>query len=88
MSRLQRALNVRGNIALGAAIALGLFLAAVVPASGWAPLHTWLAVALGVLAASALACYTLAGRVSVKGGSPRVTHHPSTSLDTPREVRK
>lgn len=60
--RRQRALDVRGNIALSAAGALGLFLLAGALSGGWALIHTWLAVALGALAATALACFRLASR--------------------------
>lgn len=60
--RRQRALHVRGNVALGAAFTLALFLVASIPSGGWAPIHTWLAVALAALGLIALACFRLAGR--------------------------
>ncbi|MFY1673667.1 hypothetical protein ACN27G_27535 [Plantactinospora sp. WMMB334] len=62
--RRQRALDTRGNIALGAAAALGLFLLATVPSGGWARIHTWLAVALGALGGTALLCFRLARRLA------------------------
>jgi len=91
MSR-QRALQARGNIALGAATMVGLFVGAGALAGGWSTIHTWLSVTLGILAGAALVCYTLAGRplrqVSVGGDSPQVTHPSVESSATPSEVRR
>ncbi|MCZ7376561.1 hypothetical protein [Micromonospora sp. WMMC250] len=84
------ALNVRGNVALVAAIALGGFLAADRAARGpWLPMHTWLAAALGTAAATALACHLLAWlKVSPGGDSPQVSHLPAEVSLTPAEVQK
>ncbi|MEU1810924.1 hypothetical protein [Micromonospora aurantiaca (nom. illeg.)] len=84
------ALNVRGNIALASAVAVGGFLAADRSARGpWLPIHTWLAVLLAAAALTALTCFTLAWRKGSPGGeSPRVSHPPVTPSQTPDEVRK
>ncbi|MFF0823082.1 hypothetical protein ACFYUR_22195 [Micromonospora haikouensis] len=90
MTRRARRLNVRGNIALTAALAIGLFLAAAILSGGrWTPLHTWFAVALAGTAGTATACYALASRRrSPRGESPQVTHPGITFPLTPSEVRK
>lgn len=84
------ALNIRGNIALAAAVAVGGFLAADRAARGpWLPLHTLLAALLAAAALTALACYLLAwAKVSPQGDSPGVTHPPAIPSDIPVEVRK
>ncbi|ROT29645.1 hypothetical protein [Micromonospora sp. HM5-17] len=88
----QRTLNTRGNIALGASGAVGLFVGTGAVAGGWSAIHTWLSVTLGILAGAAVVCYTLAGRprrqVSVGGDSPQVTHPAVESSATPSEVRR
>lgn len=95
MSRRGRAyaLNVRGNIAMAASIALAGFLALALAAAGrWTPLHTWIAGMLTATSATTLACYTLAWwrdtQDSPRGDSPEVTHHSVAPSLTPLEVRK
>ncbi|MBM0279654.1 hypothetical protein [Micromonospora tarensis] len=84
------ALNVRGNIALVAAVAFGGLLASNLGgAGGWTTLHTWLTVAVTTTAAAALACFALAARFrSPRGDSPQVTHPPTEASLTPSEVQK
>lgn len=84
------ALNVRGNVALAAAVAVGGFLAADRAARGpWLPLHTLLAALLATAAITSLACYLLAWlKGSPRGDSPKVTHPPTVPSHTPIEVRK
>ncbi|WP_346536928.1 hypothetical protein [Micromonospora sp. DPT] len=84
------ALNVRGNVALAAAVAVGGFLAADRAARGpWLPLHSGLAGLLAAAAITALACYTLAWlKGSPRGDSPEVTHPDAAPSLTPAEVRK
>ncbi|MFG3702365.1 hypothetical protein ACGF5C_31460 [Micromonospora sp. NPDC047620] len=84
------ALNVRGNVALASAVAVGGFLAADRAARGpWLPLHTLLAALLATAAITALACYALAWvKASPRGDSPEVTHLGVTPSGTPSEVRK
>ncbi|MEU4640809.1 hypothetical protein [Micromonospora sp. NPDC023814] len=91
-TRRQRAaaLNVRGNVALVAAVAFGCYLGVnYAGAGGWTALHTWLAAALATAALTALTCYALAWRFgSPRGESPRVSHPTGTPSLTPHEVRK
>jgi hypothetical protein len=93
-SRRARSLNVRGNIALAAALALAGFLALATTGSGggWTRLHTWLAAAVAGTALTAVTCYALAWRRSAtdspQGESPPVSHPTDTPSLTPHEVRK
>ncbi|MFC3504786.1 hypothetical protein ACFOOK_27995 [Micromonospora krabiensis] len=84
------ALNVRGNIALATAGAVGAFLTAARAARGpWLPMHTWLVAVIATAAATALACYLLAWlKGSPRGDSPQVTHPPVTPSRNAYEVRK
>lgn len=89
MTRRARKLNVRGNIALTAAVAVGAYLAVNwAGAGGWTRLHTWMAATVAVAAITAATCYLLAGRRSPRGESPRVSHPTPTASLTPSEVRK
>lgn len=88
-----RALHVRGNVALAATVAAGLFLVPALAGAGrWTSLHTYLTVGVVGVGLLALLCYALAALAerqdSPRGESPQVSHPDITPSLTPSEVRK
>lgn len=85
-----RKLAVRGNVALVAAVLLGVFLAVFLIGSRgeWSPWAARFAVGVAFAAVLSLACRLLAHLAARRGDSPPVSHPSPIVSQTPSEVGK